>query len=335
MTRRVLRGVLAAASLVSLLGCAHPYSITVSPGEQGSTTRTVFVATQQRVTNAKEEEYADRTAALHYAQVDVAIPPNHRVGHIEHIYDPTRGFTMESYRPQARDGFVDALAAGPGDEIVIYVHGYNTTTTEAVFRFAQMGHDFAFNNTQALFSWDSAGVAAGYVYDRDSVLFARDDFADFLKAISAGSDKSITIVAHSLGAHLTMETMRQLAIARNTRVLDDIGAVVLLSPDIDPDIFRRQVGVIGDRESPYIILTNSSDQALALSSLLIGGRSKVGQLGVSDDIAELGTVIIDLTSMSSLAHMGHMVAVTAPSAIGLLRQLGEAGGLAGSGLVLD
>jgi esterase/lipase superfamily enzyme len=321
--------------LLALVGCARPYAITVAPGEPGSTAQTIFVATQQQVPTAEKLEYDDRVAQPQYARIDIAVPPDHRVGRIENIYNPDRGFTMESYQPQNRDAFIAALDAGPGDEILIYVHGYNTTTSEAAFRFAQMGHDFAFSNTKALFSWDSAGVPAGYVYDRDSVLFARDDFAAFLTAISHGSDKSITIIAHSLGAHLAMETMRQLSFAENTRVLADIGTVILFSPDIDPDIFRRQVDVIGERESPYIVLTNSSDQALAMSSLLIGGRSKVGQLGVSDDVGELDAVIIDLTSMSSFANMGHMVAATSPSAISLLRQLDDAGGLTNSGLVLD
>jgi esterase/lipase superfamily enzyme len=178
-------------------------------------------------------------------------------------------------------------------------------------------------------------VPAGYVYDRDSVLFARDDLVDMLTALSQGSDKSITIVAHSLGSHLIMETMRQLAIARDTQVLADIGTVVLFSPDIDPDIFRRQVEMVGPRASPYIMLTNSSDQALGMSSLLIGGRTKIGQLVEAADVADLDVVVIDLTQMSSFAHLGHMVAATSPTAISLLSQIDSAEGLVASGLVLE
>ena len=323
------------ACLLGLGACARPYTIAVSPGEPDATLQTVFVATQQRVSPTGDVDYEDRPTDVAFAQIDVSIPPDHKIGNIENIYDPERGFTMASFSPQTREAFVAALDAGPGDEILIYIHGYNTTTSEAVFRFAQMSHDFAFSNTTAVFSWASAGVPAGYVYDRDSVLFARDDLAALLTAISQGSDKSITIVAHSMGAQLIMETMRQLAIAGNTRVLADIGTVVLFSPDIDPDIFRRQVNVIGPRKTPYIMLTNSADQALHLSSLLIGGRTKVGQLGFADNVSDLDVVIIDLTEMSSLAHLGHMVAATSPSAISLLRQIDDAGTLAASGMVLD
>ncbi|SFR43440.1 Esterase/lipase superfamily enzyme [Yoonia tamlensis] len=328
MIKRIPRIWRVAVCLLALGACARPYTITVSPAEPGATLQTVFVATQQRVSPTGDITYDDRPEAAAFAQIAVAIPPDHVIGEIENIYDPSRGFTMPRYTPQDRDTFIAALDAGPGDEILIYVHGYNTTTTEAVFRFAQMSHDFGFENTTAVFSWASAGVPAGYVYDRDSVLFARDDLAGLLADISRFSNKSITIIAHSLGSQLIMETMRQLAIAGKTSVLDDIGTVVLFSPDIDPDIFRRQVATIGARRNPYIMLTNSADQALGMSSLLVGGRTKLGQLAESDAIADLDVVIIDLTQMSSLAHLGHMVAATSPSAIRLLRQISETGDLA-------
>ena len=72
-----------------------------------------------------------------------------------------------------------------------------------------------------------------------------------------------------------------------------------------------------------------------MSSFLIGGRTKVGQLGMSDDVANLDVVIIDLTRLSSFAHLGHMVAATSPTAINLLRQIDNADGLAASGLVFE
>ena len=53
--------------------------------------------------------------------------------------------------------------------------------------------------------------------------------------------KSIDIIAHSMGNWLAMETLRQLAIAGNRDLNGKLGYVVLASPDIDVDIFKKQM----------------------------------------------------------------------------------------------
>jgi len=318
-----------------MMSCTRPYDIAVAPGVRGAVTETVYVATQQTPAVTGALVYNDRVTQPQFARVDVAVPPHHAPGRVETPRDPLGGFTMASYQPQNRAEYIAALNAAPGEEILLFVHGYNTTTTEAVFRFSQMGHDFGLTDVKAVFSWASAASPGAYVYDRDSVLFARDDLTDLLKDISRHSTKTVTLVAHSMGAQLIMEVMRQLAIAGDDHVLNDIGTVILLSPDIDPDIFRRQVDTIGDRNAPYVILTSGTDRALRLSSYLIGGRSKVGQLDAADDVAGLNVVIVDLTDLSDGGHGDHMVAATSASAISMLRQIDDTRMLAQSGLLLE
>ena len=69
-----------------------------------------------------------------------------------------------------------ALAAkAPQDrEVLLFVHGYNNNFAEGVYRVAQFSHDLEIPGAVVHYAWPSAAKPLGYVYDRDSALFARD-----------------------------------------------------------------------------------------------------------------------------------------------------------------
>jgi esterase/lipase superfamily enzyme len=142
-----------------------------------------------------------------------------------------------------------------------------------------------------------------------------------LMQIARRTDKEIYLLVHSLGAMLSMEVVRQLAIAGDTDVLERVDVAVLLSPDIDPDIFRMQAQAIGNLPDPLMILTSATDKALRVSSMLVGGRSKVGSIESAADVEGLNVTFVDLTDVSDGQAMDHMVTVTSPAAIQLLPQM--------------
>ena len=218
-------------------------------------------------------------------------------------------------------GFLRDIQNQPGDEVAIFVHGYNNTPSEALYRFAQIGHDFEITTPRVLFSWPSAGATTGYIYDRDSVLFSRDPLANLLTQISRTTDKEVTLMAHSMGSHLTMEVLRQLAITDRRDVLDNLRVVALMAPDIDPDIFRAQARAIGTLPDPFVILTNRNDRALSLSAFLNIGRQKVGDLSRASDVAGLNITLFDFTALADGSHLDHLVPMTSPAAISVLRDL--------------
>ena len=323
------------AVFILLAACSRPFDLTVASPMDGSQEHVVYVASQQSPAAVGSISYQDRPQTMHHAVASVAVPVDHEIGKVDRPNDPTRGFILSDYSPASETDFVRSLTQAPGDEIFLFVHGYNTTTTEAVMRLAQMRHDFDFRATSVVFSWASAASPFAYVYDRDSILFARDDLADLLRTLTHATDKQVTLIAHSLGGQLAMESLRQLALTGDDDTLHRLGSVILLSPDIDPDIFRRQVIAIGDRDTPYIVLTSGSDRALRFSSFLIGGRVKVGQPDAVDDMADLPVVMVDLSRYIDGSRGDHLVAVTSPEAIHLLRQITDEDGLAQAGILLE
>lgn len=236
--------------------------------------------------------------------------------------DPTTDFAVTGLEKfETSRSFIRAIRAERGNDVTVFVHGYNNTPSEALYRFAQIGHDFELSMPRVLFSWPSAGKATGYVYDRDSVLFSRDPLADLLTRITRDTDKEITLMAHSMGAHLTMEVMRQLALTGRRDVIDNLRVVALLAPDIDPDVFRAQTRVVGKLPDPFVIMTSQDDRALKLSAFLNIGRQKVGDLSRATDVAGLNITLFDFTTLADGSNLDHLVPMTSPVAITVLREL--------------
>lgn len=315
-----------------LLGLAFAASCTPVPDRVAFSTavpsasvQNIYVTTGRLPSTGEVDLKQDRNAKTRFVKYAVSIPPTHAPGQIEwpdETVDPNTDFAVVGTDDlENSTGFINRIKAERDDEVAIFVHGYNNTPSEALYRFAQIGHDFEITSPRILFAWPSAGTATGYVYDRDSVLFSRDPLADLLTQISRTTNKEINLMAHSMGAHLTMEVLRQLAITGRRDVLDDLRVVALFAPDIDPDIFRAQARAIGTLPDPFVIMTSSQDRALNLSAFLNIGRQKVGDLSRAKDVAGLNITLFDFTALADGSNLDHLVPMTSPAAIAVLRDL--------------
>ena len=313
-----------------LVGCTRPPDhIAFSEPVPTASVQEIFVTGGRLPTTTPVDLQADRNAKTRYVRYDISIPQGHALGQIEWpdgATDAATDFAVVGFTERDSSAeFIKDINAKPSDDVTVFVHGYNNTPSEALYRFAQVSHDFEMPAPRVLFAWPSAGRPAGYVYDRDSILFSRDPLARLLRDISRKTDKKITLMAHSMGAHLAMEAMRQLALTGQRDVLEDLSAVVLLAPDIDPDIFRAQANAIGKLPEPFVIMTNRDDRALNLSSFLSIGRQKVGDLSRASDVEGLGIILFDFTTLADGSNLDHLVPLTSPVAIAVLRDLVQSG----------
>lgn len=226
----------------------------------------------------------------------------------EQLYPDTTAF---------RSGLRSALLARPrGDrEAVIYVHGFNNNFADGVLRITQLAHDFKFPGVAVHYSWPSAGNPLGYAYDRDSVLYARDGLETLIRQVQAAGAEDIILVAHSVGSLLVMETLRQMAVAKPGAVAKEIGAVILISPDIDLDVFKSQATRIGTLPQPFGIFVSKRDRALSLSARLTGQRNRLGNITSLKPVEEFRVQVIDVTSFST--GDGHFTLGTSPAVISI------------------
>ena len=64
---------------------------------------------------------------------------------------------------------------------LVFVHGFNTAFTDALYRTAQIVWDLQHNGLAVLFTWASRGDIIDYLYDKESAYLARDDFITLLQ----------------------------------------------------------------------------------------------------------------------------------------------------------
>ena len=263
-----------------------------------------------------------RGRGLDFADIVVSIPPDGArkpgdiqlasspPGNPEHDFVILRADRMDL--AQAKANFDARIRRTPGRKVLIFVHGFNTRFEEAVYRFAQIVHDARVDVAPVLFTWPSGGSVTDYVYDRDSAVYSRDALEAVLQALAKDpSVDSISILAHSMGNYLAVEALRQMSI-RDHGLSPKIRDVMMASPDIDIDVFRRQIAEIdaGPRPAQFTLFVSRDDRALGLSSFLARDSTRLGALDPTKEpyrsILEQGRVrVIDLTNFASNDFTNH------------------------------
>lgn len=311
-------------ALMFAVACAPRGDFTAAPTDLGtSTPEAIFVATSRK---AGEGGFTrERSDVASFLRYDISIPADRKVGEVNwpprtRKPDADRDFlTLAETRFSAPDEFRSALRKAMDlrgqTDAVVYVHGFNNTMAEGVYRVAQMHHDLQVPGVAIHYAWPSRGSALGYVYDRDSALFGRSGFEHLMDEVTASGAREIVIVAHSMGAVLTMEMLRQMALRGNDRTLSRIKGVVLISPDLDVDLFRSQAIEIGTLPQPFVIFGSSKDRLLNLSATVSGAPQRLGNLNDLSKIADLKVTYYDTAAFSEGA--GHFNAGTNPALLRL------------------
>jgi esterase/lipase superfamily enzyme len=221
-----------------------------------------------------------------------------------------------------------AVARQPADqrEAFVFVHGFNTNFAEGLYRQAQMRHDFQTPGLGIHFAWPSAARVQAYATDRETALIARDGLQDLLVLLAQSDVTRIVVMGHSMGALVAMESLRQIGIAQDSRVLGKIDSVVLMAPDLDIEVFRRQMAPLAEHNIKVYVFTSSRDRALRLSALLRGTTDRLGIITDTGPLQGLPVTVIDLSSLEAESDaLNHFKAATSPALISLISGMGTVG----------
>ena len=280
----------------------------------------VLVATTRMRSEADGRDFTtERNRGVSYAAYTVSIPPDHVAGEIEWPTalpgNPATHFVVTGSQSLDKAGFSrNAMRDMKGSgEVIVFVHGYNTSYQEAVFRAAQLKHDNGLPEAVIAFSWPSKASLVDYLTDREASTFSRDYLEKTLDDLARTPGvRHINIIAHSMGGWLTMETLRQAKLRGNSTFLPKLGEVLLASPDIDLYVFGTQLDVIGKRNPPIMVAISEDDQALGLSQWLAGDVPRVGNVSTADnkaewqrEIAHYGLQVINMSDAKSQDAVNH------------------------------
>ncbi len=317
-----------AVAVLALAACA-PKPVLVAFDGAVENIRPVFVATSRNELGGAPPSYGgERGALVHLAEYDVSIPPMRSPGDLRLPSgdpDPATDFLTVGTETFASEAdFVAAvnrrLAPLPARErhITLYVHGYNTGFATSVLRAAQVAEDYRLRGPVVVFSWPSAERPTHYVYDRDSMLYSRDQFVQTLRALSKTNATEINVMAHSMGSFLVMEGLNRLALSRDTRTLGSVAAVILAEPDIDLDVFRTQVAGLDLRRLGLVVLVSERDRVLQLSSFVAGGLPRLGEPENLETLRRLGVIVVDVSNFSDGTLGEHSAFQRSPELIAMI-----------------
>lgn len=335
-TRRALsRRVFPVILILSVLaGCATRVEAVLEPlfaVPSGTSTVTMLVATTRKPSQDPGKLYSgDRGTAISVHSVSVSIPPdrNRKIGEVQwpaHMPpDPQEEFAVtEILKVQSEHQVLDwyRKKRNAKRQVVIFVHGFNNTYADAVFRFAQIVHDSGTDASPILFTWPSRASVFHYLYDKESANYSRRALEDLIIQVTSSPDvDDVTILAHSMGGWLAAEALRGVAM-RETSIPAKIRNVVLASPDIDVDVFRRQFMEMGPRRPHFVILTSTHDKALGVSRWLSGGVDRVGGSDLrpyTPLLEKLGVSVIDTSAIATSDPLGHNTFADSPEIVRLL-----------------
>jgi esterase/lipase superfamily enzyme len=327
------------AALVSaslLAGCGARGEIGYDPTAAAvGTVETIVVATDRAPAPGGLSFTNQRASAPSFARFRVSVPPERAVGEVgfpeSDPPDPLTDFlTVGVDRLDGEKGFIAAVDGelrhkGSNGDVTLFVHGYNNTFAEALYRQAQLVHDYGGRAAQVQFSWPSAGTATGYGYDRESVMYSRDSLERVLRDLTRTRAKSINLVAHSMGTFLLMDTLWSMAKAGDRDFFRSVNAVILLSPDIDIDVFRREALPVIRTGVPVFVVVSTRDKALLISAKLRGENERVGSIDSPSDLGDIDVTVIDLSGIDAGGDMGHFPLAHSPDLINMLGGMMQSG----------
>lgn len=291
----------------------------------------VFIAS----TRKGEAGAAERQQATdaHYALATMTVPPGHHAGSIEEpLWGRPSGrsdIALAGERELEPDEFRAELAShisgriGVNRDVLVFVHGFNTSFDEARLRATQIAADAHFGGVMVLFTWPSKADLLGYVSDKDSATASRDALQGLLHDLgqTPGVGK-VDVLAHSMGGWLSMEALRASAIAGDRDLSGHLGEVILASPDIDMTVFASQMARV--RPANVTVFATPNDRALSLSSFIASSRQRVGAIDASKpedraEIESLGAKVVDISAYSDADRfISHAVFANSPEVIGAI-----------------
>lgn len=329
--------ILASILSVVLFGCAgRPKNVLLPVADtspSSSRVEMLVATTRSRSANPGEMFTGERGLAPAFADVTVSIPPNNvrKVGEVawpkKLPSNPATDFAVlkgEELTSEAAKGWLSAsVRKSPDHSVLVFIHGFNNRFEDSVYRFAQIAHDAGTRSVPILVTWPSRGSTFAYGYDRESTNYTRNALETLFQYLARDPDvEEVSILAHSMGNWLALESLRQMAI-RNGKLPSKFKNVMLAAPDVDVDVFRSQIADMGNQHPQFTLFVSQDDRALAVSRRVWGNVARLGSIDpeqepYKDELAANKITVIDLTKVKSGDKLNHGKFAESPEIVQLI-----------------
>jgi esterase/lipase superfamily enzyme len=203
-----------------------------------------------------------------------------------------------------KDEFLSQLFRGKEKrDILLYVHGYNTTFDESALTVEQIASDLDFRGNALFYSWPSAGRMFGYVRDQNNTDWSRKHLTSFLRELADRSGrKSLCLIAHGMGNRELPGFLLDL-LHDKPDYKEKIRVIVLAAPDVDSEIFCRDIApFFADEQILVTMYVSRRDKALKASKD-VDGYVRAGDVD-GEPIVVAGIDTVDVTNIDTIP-LGH------------------------------
>ena len=212
----------------------------------------------------------------------------------------------EKAKQQMQGEIARRLAIARRKEVVLFVHGYNTSFESAALTMGELCHFLGRDFVCGIFTWPAGGhrgILFGYDVDRESAEYAVEDLVKVIRIVgrTPGVER-VHLIAHSRGTDTVATALAQLsAEAYMLRSSPDrefhIANVVLVAPDLDGDVAITKIfKVFSDPDLPFgekaepdalvppalglrvTLYVSPDDKAIATASWLFGSIARLGRI---------------------------------------------------------
>ncbi len=264
----------------------------------GNRVNLLFATTRRRSKVPEDFFSGEREVELtNYGKASVHIPQERRLGQVRLPFElsafsftlfkqktnPRKHFILEQCEIIPKDAWLDTVRSSDQKEALVFVHGYNVTFLEGLYRCAQIAWDISYAGIPILFSWASGGLKSGYLYDRDSALDARERFVTLLGDLAEAGVTRVHVLAHSMGNFAVLEALANHDHDKRPLAL---GEIMMAAPDVDCDHYGKVAPKVRAVTGGMTLYASAVDLAMKASE----AAAKKERAG---DVPREGPILVD------------------------------------------
>ncbi|MFD0797185.1 alpha/beta hydrolase [Maribacter chungangensis] len=254
----------------------------------------VFFGTDRNYTNNSDpnDAFGVNRSKLKYGIVEVSIPHDHRIGELEtpsiwrfeFTEDPSKHIMLHNIKLLNKEKFFSKLSkdiqSSKKKRTFLFIHGFNTSFSEAAKRTAQISYDLKFDGKPVFYSWPSQASTFRYGKDEENIAWSRRNIKTFLNDyLSDSGAEEIYLVAHSMGNRGLTRAMIDV-LNDKPELKSKIKEIILAAPDIDAKVFKNEIApqMVSLSANPITLYVSEDDLALKASEML-HGNPRAGDAG--------------------------------------------------------
>ncbi len=210
--------------------------------------------------------------------------------HLERMREAATQAADEPLAPDTAAWLADldaAVAASRTKDVILYVHGANTTVERAAGQAAQLSHFAGRDAIVVLFAWPTAENFLRYPQDIETAFGAAPHLAELIDLIAAHTAaRRVDVFTYSAGGTVGSDGLARLA-REHGDAAARLGEVYHAAPDADTRAFVDDLAAYAGKAQRVTVAVNLGDSALRLAQV-INRASRAGRPDLRELSPEAG-----------------------------------------------